>query len=207
MLSTPAIQVSERLHSQFDLCARANQQPNVELDIPTHLRFPNSPEGMRSVMIRRVNGGFLKLFARQRIPVEAHVQVLFRGEPINGAIVYCRPEGDGFSVGVTCSRLGTVRRELRVPVDFPGEVRTAESEAPVRARIIDVSSSGLGLNLPIEIKPGTIVAVEFARGTVFGEIRHCVQMTGYFRAGLAIREFAGVGLLRGHTADRHKPQS
>ena len=90
------------------------------------------------------------------------------------------------------SGLGTQRREMRYPVDFRAKLRALDSEARVGVRIVDMSASGLGISLPIEVKVGTIVSVEFERGTVVGEIRHCVPVTGYFRAGLAIQEFIRV---------------
>jgi hypothetical protein len=161
----------------------------VELDIPTQLRFLNSPESEISASIRRVNAGFFKLFSKSKVPVAAKVHILFRGQTIDGEVLYCRPERDGYSIGMNISGLRTVRRELRLPVDFPALLRMPESEAPVKIRIVDMSTSGLGLALPIEIQAGTGVAVEFSRGTVFGEIRHCVALSGYFRAGLAAEEF------------------
>ena len=162
---------------------------NLELNIPTQLRFPNRPDTARSVILKRVSAGCFELFARQTILVGARVQILFRGELANGEVIYCRKEGEGFSVAVNFSTFSTVRRELRYPVQLAAVVRTPESDAPVKARIVDMSPSGLGLHIPIGINVGTRVAVEFERGTIWGEIRHCLPLTGYFRAGLAIEEF------------------
>jgi hypothetical protein len=85
------------------------------------------------------------------------------------------------------------RRELRYPLHLPAIMRVAGSDAPVNARICDMSSFGLGLNLPIEIEPGVVVEIEFAYGTVIGEMIHCQSVTGYFRAGLAVKDFLGRG--------------
>jgi hypothetical protein len=52
-----------------------------------------------------------------------------------------------------------------------------------------MSPSGLGLAVPTEIAQGTGVAVDLGYGTVFGEIRYCLQNTGHYRAGLAVEEF------------------
>lgn len=96
---------------------------------------------------------------------------------------------DGSSIHINSPGASKSRRELRYPVHLPAVVRTASSDSPVNVRICDMSSFGLGLNLPIEIKPGTIVEIDFAYGIVIGEMIHCQSVTGYFRAGLAVREF------------------
>jgi hypothetical protein len=172
--------------------AASGQQPassGAELNITTQLRFPDSPEDEISIVIRRMNAGFVKLFSKRKVPVAAKVEIQLRGDVIHGEVLYCRPERDGYSIGMNLSGLRTVRRELRLPVDFPALLRMPGSDSPIKIRIVDMSSSGLGLALPMEIEAGTGVAIEFSRGTVFGEIRHCVAASGYFRAGVAAEEF------------------
>jgi hypothetical protein len=189
MLSTSEVTSSKRSISGSSLNKRPEHEQNVDLNVPTQLRFPNSVESTTSVILKRVSTGFFQLFARRRIPLGARVQVLFRGELVNGEVIYCRNEGEGFSVGVNLSSFGTVRREMRYPVDLPAVLRLPESEEPFKVRIIDTSDSGLGMHVPVEINIGTTVAVEFARGTIVGEIRNCVPLKSYFRAGLAVEEF------------------
>lgn len=189
MLSTPVRPGSQRSESGFRLSKQTEYEERVDLNVPTQLRFPNSPQSATSVILRSVSEGFFELFARRRFHLGVRLQLLFRGEQVDGEVMYCRPEGDGFSVGVSSLGPHTVRGEMRYPVDISAVVRIPDSEASIRARIVDVSRShlGLGLHLPVEIKVGTMVAVELAHGTFFGEIRHCTPENGYFRAGLASR--------------------
>ena len=161
----------------------------MELDLPCQIQFVNSPDTISEVRVRRVSHGFIKLFSRKKFPLEARVQIVFKGQEISGEITYCNAERDGYSVGATFGTPGSIRRELRVPVDLPALLTLPQCSAGMKARIADMSASGLGLLVPIEIAAGTGVAVDFAHGTAFGEIRHCVPQKGYYRAGLALEEF------------------
>jgi PilZ domain len=98
---------------------------------------------------------------------------------LNGDVAYCHPEEAGFSR----------RRELRYPVNFTGQLTMRDCSSPIKTRVVDMSLSGLGLMLPVAVEVGTFVAVEIERGTFFGEIRHCLAATGFFRAGIQIEEF------------------
>lgn len=162
---------------------------SMELDLPCQIQFLNSPETISEVRVRRVNHGFLKLFSRKKFPVATRVQIVFKGQVRNGEITYCNSERDGYSVGATFGAPGAIRRELRVPVDLPALLTLPQCSSGTKARIVDMSASGLGLLVPIEIAVGTGVAIDFAHGTAFGEIRHCVPQKGYYRAGLALEEF------------------
>jgi hypothetical protein len=57
------------------------------------------------------------------------------------------------------------------------------------ARVVDMSQSGLGFELPDSVPVGTRVSVHFACGIAFGEIRHCTAKSAVYRAGMRIEEF------------------
>lgn len=200
---TPTINVPTSINEEKALLTRRslsastphNKEANgpagdsMELDLPCQIQFLNSPETIADVRVRRVNHGFLKLFSRKKFPVDTRIQILFKGQVLKGEITYCNVERDGYSVGATFGGPGAIRRELRVPVDLPALLTLPQCSSGTKARIVDMSASGLGLLVPMEIAVGTGVAVDFAHGTAFGEIRHCVPQKGYYRAGLALEEF------------------
>lgn len=161
----------------------------MELDISSRLRFLSSPETVLEVRIRRVNNGFIKLFSANRIAIDARVEILFNGQSITAQVAYCTAKGEGYCVGISFGESGFVRRELRLPVDLPAQLTLPECSSPVPIRVLDMSPSGLGLAVPTQIAQGTGVAVDLGYGTVFGEIRYCLENTGYYRAGLALEEF------------------
>jgi PilZ domain len=67
---------------------------------------------------------------------------------------------------------GGTRAEPRIPVDLSA-VLTSPSYDRMFARVVDMSQSGLGFELPDSVAVGTRVSVHFASGIAFGEIKHC----------------------------------
>jgi hypothetical protein len=57
------------------------------------------------------------------------------------------------------------------------------------ARVVDMSQSGLGFELPDSVAVGTRVSVHFGCGIAFGEIKHCTAKCAVYRAGMRIEEF------------------
>lgn len=157
----------------------------VELDIASQVQLPNSPDTGVHVRIRRMRTGFFEIFSQAKFVPQSLVQLLFRGELVNGQVLYCRSHASGWNIGIQTVAPQALRRELRFPVDYPGQLTLSGSETPIKVRVVDTSKSGLGLAAPVELPVGATVAVEFSKGTVFGEIRHCIPVSGYFRAGLA----------------------
>lgn len=160
------------------------------LDLPVELRVLNE-EHKTSVRLARVDRGFLKVFSPVALPKDTRVEVTFDGCSITAAVVSCEQEAPNrFALGLrrTYGPQGAIRAEPRVPVDLSA-VPTFGSEDRMFARIIDMSQSGLGFELPTAIPLGTRVAVQFVAGIVFGEIRHCAEKAGLFRAGMRIEEF------------------
>ncbi len=166
---------------------KASSRP--ELDIPTQIRFVSNPKSILDVKIRRVNSGFMKLWSPTRLLITARIVILFRSENIEAQIAYCTAQPDGYAIGANFTQAGFIRKELRVPVDLRAMLTLPENAEPVRIRVVDMSASGVGLAVPMEIAPGTCVAVDLDNGTVFGEIRWCLKNSGFYRAGLATEQF------------------
>ena len=57
------------------------------------------------------------------------------------------------------------------------------------ARVVDMSQSGLGFELPDAVPVGARVSVHLLCGIAFGEIRHCSKTSAVYRAGMRIDEF------------------
>ncbi len=159
--------------------------PADELDVPSQLWFPNTPDNKVQVRIRQVNAGFFELFSRHSFTVGARVQLLFRDEVVDGEVMYERAKTAGYILGVDCAAPHTLRHELRYPVDMPALLKLSESNVQMKVRILDMSRSGMGFAAPMEIPIGAGVSIETQKGTVFGEVRHCVPFSGHFRAGIA----------------------
>ena len=81
------------------------------------------------------------------------------------------------------------RKETRYPAADPVEVRTLPDGVPLRATIIDISRSGLRLELDEAIaKFGTVEILTQGKLAIFGEIRYCQKTApSVFQAGVLIQ--------------------
>jgi hypothetical protein len=162
----------------------------ASLDIPVELRLV--PEGHKiSARIARVDRGFLKLSTSVALLNDVRVDVTIEGCTIRADVVSCEEQLQGwFTVAVrrVYGRQGAIRAEPRIPVDLSA-VLTSPSYDRMFARVVDMSQSGLGLELPDSVVAGTRVSVHFVGGIAFGEIRHCTAQSAVYRAGMRIEEF------------------
>jgi hypothetical protein len=130
--------------------------------------------------------GAFTILSRRKFRIGAQVELVLRTESVTGEVVACTPSAGQYLVQINSAHDPAIRNDLRLPVDFPAIVTPRGSEDSIRARIIDMSRSGLGLAVPAELPVGCEVTVEFAHGTVFGKIRHCAPASGFFRAGVSL---------------------
>ncbi len=108
-------------------------------------------------------------------------------------VSYCRKSQDGsYEVGcqVTGVHQGSVRREWRLPADIPAQVTIVGETAKYKARIVNISPSGLGLHLPVAVPTGSEMTVQMKDGSGYGEVRHCRKLANNkYYAGLFVHEF------------------
>jgi hypothetical protein len=102
-----------------------------------------------------------------------------------GLTLYCRPRQDQFEVHISIDDVETngLRRAPRFPVKLPAELFLPRVD-PVAIRIVDISSEGLGIELPILVEMGQPIAIATESVFVFATVRHCRQLSeGLFRGG------------------------
>ena len=82
------------------------------------------------------------------------------------------------------------RRESRYPTKDDVEVSIMpHADKRHKAKVLNVSRSGLQLELQIELQPGMMVQVVTPRRLViFGEVRYCRVFGGVFHAGIHIED-------------------
>jgi hypothetical protein len=106
--------------------------------------------------------------------------------------VYCHRQVDGtYRVGARMleGTNGALRIERRIKIDAGAVLNTPALPGPTTVRMIDMSSSGMGVKLQASIPVGDLAYVELDHGVAFGEIRHCEKIDDGYRAGLFIEEF------------------
>lgn len=83
------------------------------------------------------------------------------------------------------------RREQRYPTNDPAEVRvTPFTAAPIPAKVVDVSRSGMKLELttPLPREARIEVTMLMSRVVIFGEVRYCRRAGSVCHAGVLIRD-------------------
>jgi len=84
------------------------------------------------------------------------------------------------------------RREIRFASNHTEiQVRVEGSEQPVRARIVEVSRSGLQLLMAEPLPIGLQVHIEISGLIVHGDVRRCHEDNRSYVVGVLMREVAG----------------
>jgi hypothetical protein len=174
---------------QLQLDAHDPTNTAASLGIPVQLRFADGRE--ISASLARVDRSFLNLSTPVALANDLSTEVVIDGCTIRAEVVSCEQQSPA-SFTVALRRVygpqGATRSEPRIPVDLSA-VLTGPSNDRMFARVVDMSQSGLGFELPDSVAIGTRVSVHFACGIAFGEIRHCTKNSAVYRAGMRIEEF------------------
>lgn len=164
----------------------------TEFAIPVQLQCLDGLREQVEAEIARVNTGFLLVRSRTALEPARKLEVCYLERRIAAETVYCHPQSNHtYRLGVRMVEggNGAMRVERRIRLDAPGVLNSPCLPGPVSVRIIDMSSSGLGVKIQAPITVGDLAYVEMEHGVAFGEIRHCGKIEGGYRAGLFIEEF------------------
>jgi PilZ domain len=75
----------------------------------------------------------------------------------------------------------------RQPTDF--QVRVTELEDPdytASGQVVDISQSGMGIYLPLQFRPGSVVRLTVNDNVMYGFVAHSTPERSYFRTGIEI---------------------
>lgn len=170
--------------------------PAAELTLPVTLRFLDRVHTPVAAQIRRVNTGFFVVASPLLLKPEQRVQILVAGRGLDTHVVYCHPQpGGDFQLGLQMvyDKDQPLRTEPRIPMDMLGEILIAGIDGPISVRLVNISASGLGLEIERQVSPGEIACVKLDIGFAFGEIRHCSKTGDTYRLGLKLDEFIALG--------------
>lgn len=166
----------------------------ADFHIPVQIQILDDTRGLIPAEIRRVNAGFIRLAVSVRVDANRSLEVLYAGRRLHCEVAYCnRQENKAleYHLGVQIIGGGGIRTEPRLPVDLPATMDYPGGQVSFAARVIDMSPSGLGLELPTFIPKGAMVSLDLGYGIAFGEIRHCAQNAGHlYRAGSSSRNLS-----------------
>jgi predicted anti-sigma-YlaC factor YlaD len=82
------------------------------------------------------------------------------------------------------------RCEVRLPTNDAASVRSLRPETGPRheARILDVSKSGMRIELSVQVDPGVEIQVQLKDAIAFAEVRYCRPVGDKFHAGVKVIE-------------------
>jgi len=83
------------------------------------------------------------------------------------------------------------RCEARRPVEEAAIVFSVqpESSEAIPVCIVDASQNGIGIRMPVELLPGTLIQIRIGPSAfLIGEVRHAVPSGGEFYAGVHIED-------------------
>jgi hypothetical protein len=164
-----------------------------EFEIPVQLFAMDGARETFSARIRRVNSGFFQLRITMAVDIGRKLVMHYDTCRVELEVLYCQSPGIGpYYVGAKVLNLdeSAVRKEIRLPVDILAKVSVPGHLDHDDARIIDMSSSGLGLVVPRPVDVDCVIAVDTGLGIAFGEVRHCTKTpNGDYRIGISLEEF------------------
>ncbi len=129
--------------------------------------------------------GEVTISVGERVDEQRMVTVQLNSFSFEGQTLFCGPRDNQFEVHISIDDVEAngLRRAPRFPVKLAAELSLPRAE-PVPVTIVDISSDGLGIELPVSVETGQPIAVTTGSVFVFATIRHCRQLSeGIFRAG------------------------
>jgi PilZ domain len=129
--------------------------------------------------------GEVTILLNEPVSEQRLVTVSMNSFVFEGHTLYCRPRQNQFETHITIDDVEAngLRRSPRFPVKLPAELLLPSAE-PVAITIVDISSEGLGIEVPQSLEPGQPIAVGSESVLVLATIRHCRRLSeGTFRAG------------------------
>ncbi|HXE63823.1 MAG TPA: PilZ domain-containing protein [Bryobacteraceae bacterium] len=126
------------------------------------------------------------------IEPESHVRVQFGHLTFSGIVTYCIRKDSHYSTCIDVMAGHEERREPRLSIQRGGHVTTlggARQSAGAPGVLLDLAVSGMRVQVPYEVEPGTMIFVEMESDLVAGEVRRCTRVAnGNYEAGVAITD-------------------
>lgn len=159
----------------------------VAFDVPVELHLVDTPSDPIHGNIRQVGTGVVELSSPIYLRENLKLEMACEGRRIQSRVAYCRRQPSGkFDIGIRMSGDSYMRSETRMPVDLTTKLHVAGSPAPLPVRVIDMSPSGLGMELTTPVPVGARVSVQLGYRTALGEMRHCARTGQHYRAGVRL---------------------
>jgi len=130
--------------------------------------------------------GELVITLDRPLPDGTPVTIELRTAQLHGEVVYCGANANQYEAHILTSNNENagLRHAPRFTVDLPARIFAADEPDAIDGRIVDISALGIGLEVPLPLHAGDVLAVESEMNVTFGVVRYCRPLPeGNFRAG------------------------
>ncbi len=171
----------------------SENETQVGFDIPVELHVLDKTNRIVAARIRRVSPSLFELSCSEKLQKGQKLALSHEGKRLEVEVSSAEQGATNIyilSVKVVAEQLGEVRSELRLPIDLRAVLRVAGATAEMAVRIVDMSPSGMGIEVPLALSRGAKVCVNLDQGLAFGEIRFCRQKgPTLFSVGFLLEEY------------------
>jgi hypothetical protein len=118
-----------------------------------------------------------------RIAIESGSLVL------EGEVTCCGPNGDRYEACIVVSVCNGIeqRSAQRFPLNYEARIYRTNSESEIEGSIVDLSATGVGLEVTTSLDVGEILTFESESEVAFAIVRYCRRAPeGQFHAGLEL---------------------
>jgi hypothetical protein len=159
------------------------------LHLPVQIAIPGTLAVM-SGFIEEISLGAASLVSEGPIDQETVIRITRNDATLDGEVIWCRPD-------TACYRMNVLvydgdesgkRRAPRFPVELKAHVHVKGTNETIKGQIVDVSSDGLGLEVPISLRIDETTAIETESCITFGLVRYCRRTKAdVYRIGIAMQ--------------------
>jgi len=176
-----------KLHTE-DLSNDSTPSWNIELAVEVDVLDVLSGYSVLGVL-QGFTPGEVMVSLGKALSKQRDVVVRFNSFAFEGQTLYCQSRRTRYEAHITIDDVEEtgLRRAPRFPVKLPAQLFPPYG-GPVAITIVDISSDGLGIELPVTVEMGQALALASESVFVFAIVRHCRQVSdGVFRAGVEMQ--------------------
>ena len=161
-----------------------------DFHIPIQLRVDADTNQDIPAKLCAVENGYFQVRSPALLKSGVKIEVVHPDARMQAVAAHChRVEGGFYQLAIVLAQDLDRRSQPRISADWPATLHIAGSPGAMRVKIVDMSRSGLGLDVPAALAVGTRVTVAWEAAVAHGEICHCAKNAAGCRAGMCVREF------------------
>jgi hypothetical protein len=131
----------------------------------------------------------LSILVKQPLAEGSAVSIEFGAVTCDAEVVSCCANGGRYEAGIVMANRKEfdLRAAERFPVTQAVRISAGSLDSEMDAEVVDLSTHGVGLELPAPLEPQESVTLETALDLAFGTVRYCRRLPdGRFHAGVQV---------------------